>query len=415
VASPLDVQRARDVQVDVLTGSGSGAPGPAGPTGPTGPTGAQGEQGEIGFIGSPGATGPTGPTGPTGTAGAAGATGPTGATGASGAVSTTPGPTGADGSPGATGPTGPTGAAGAGTNLADAFKGTWASSSSYARGDVVLNAGKLWVATAPHAVAATAALVARSNSGEINAGTTQPAHTGTAAGQLQIAAVATHASVTPATPSGWTLLGNTQSAHSRLTFFTRALTAGNLASTMPFTWSDRGAVEIRTYANAASFTIAGNGTGVVSASRLVSGSLIRYYASAQANIANNGNKTIGTDAALNAATTTYTFIWYGGVAAGDDPTASGATAPSRTGVATGTVFPQWADITVAATGGGAVFEPTGWADMSVGMAGLTDALTTGAIEGQGLTLQSGVWKPAAPIYVQSSAPASPATGAVWIW
>jgi hypothetical protein len=80
----------------------------------------------------------------------------------------------------------------------------------------------------------------------------------------------------------------------------------------------------------------------------VTGLLLHWVGSSQANTSNNGTKSIAADAALLNADPAHNFTWYGGQAAGDDPTAVGATAPARTGVITGaTQYPQWVDVMIA--------------------------------------------------------------------
>jgi hypothetical protein len=96
----------------------------------------------AGPAGATGALGPAGPQGPSGASGAAGATGPAGPQGASGTAGTQ-GPAGAAGSTGATGPQGPAGLAGSGTGLD--YQGTYASTTSYGLGDVVVFQGSSYL------------------------------------------------------------------------------------------------------------------------------------------------------------------------------------------------------------------------------------------------------------------------------
>jgi len=92
-----------------------------------GPAGATGATGAIGPQGIPGATGTAGAIGPQGPAGATGATGPAGSTGA----------------PGATGPQGPAGTAGSGSGLD--YQGTYASTTNYGLSDVVEYQGSAYI------------------------------------------------------------------------------------------------------------------------------------------------------------------------------------------------------------------------------------------------------------------------------
>ena len=188
-------------------------------------------------------------------------------------------------------------------------------------------------------------------SAAFGSGSTVPAHGSAVIGDVQILAVATHATVVPSTPTGgdWAQLSQTNSTHSRLTIFTRILTAGNISGTVSLTWTDYGRVEMRSYRGAGSFTVAGNGTGLVSPSRSVTGMLLRFTASAE----NNNSsfppaKTLTADAGLLNASPAAVYNWYDGLVAGDDPTAGGGTAPARTATNTGggDTYPQWIDINV---------------------------------------------------------------------
>lgn len=182
-------------------------------------------------------------------------------------------------------------------------------------------------------------------------GSTVPAHGSAVVGDKQILGVATHATVTPGTPTGgdWTQLSQTSSAHSKLTIFTRTLTAGNISGTVSVTWADFGRVEMRTYRDVNAFSVAGSGTGLVSPSRTALGILLRFVASAE----NNGSsfppaKTLTSDAALLNSSPAAVYNWYDGLVAADDPTASGGTAPVRTATNTGggDSYPQWVDVNV---------------------------------------------------------------------
>ncbi|HEU4343390.1 MAG TPA: DNRLRE domain-containing protein, partial [Candidatus Binatia bacterium] len=108
-----------------------GLQGPQGPQGEQGPAGPQGPQGEQGPQGVQGETGPQGPQGPQGVQGPMGPTGPVGPVG----------PIGPQGPIGLTGPTGPQGIQGPmgpqGPQGPSIFKGTWASATTYAHGDMV--------------------------------------------------------------------------------------------------------------------------------------------------------------------------------------------------------------------------------------------------------------------------------------
>jgi len=86
--------------------------------------------------------GPTGPAGAAGTAGPQGPVGPAGTTGAPGATGPQ-GPIGASGPAGATGPIGPAGPAGNGTGLD--YQGTFASTTNYALGAVVVFQGSSFI------------------------------------------------------------------------------------------------------------------------------------------------------------------------------------------------------------------------------------------------------------------------------
>jgi hypothetical protein len=97
---------------------------------------------ELVDAGPAGATGPTGATGPAGATGAAGARGPQGPTGSAGPTGPT-GATGPQGATGATGARGPAGPAGSGTGLD--YQGTYASTTNYALGDVVVFQGSSYV------------------------------------------------------------------------------------------------------------------------------------------------------------------------------------------------------------------------------------------------------------------------------
>lgn len=188
-------------------------------------------------------------------------------------------------------------------------------------------------------------------SAAFGSGSTVPAHGSAVVGDKQILGVVTHATVGASTPTGgdWTQLSLTTSAHSRLTIFTRTLTAGNIGGTVSTTWADIGRVEMRTYRDTGGFTVAGNGTGLVSPSRTVASMLIRFVASAE----NNGSsfppaKTLTSDAALLNSSPAAVYNWYDGLVVADDPTAAGGTAPARTATNTGggDTYPQWVDINV---------------------------------------------------------------------
>jgi hypothetical protein len=188
-------------------------------------------------------------------------------------------------------------------------------------------------------------------SAAFGSGSTVPAHGSAVVGDKQILGVVTHATITPGTPTGgdWTQLSQTNSAHSKLTIFSRTLTAGNISGTVSVTWASIGRVEMRTYRDVNAFTVAGNGTGLVSPSRTASGILLRFVASAE----NNNSsfppiKTLTADAALLNKSPAALYDWYDGLVVGDDPTASGSTAPTRTATNTGggDTYPQWVDVNV---------------------------------------------------------------------
>ena len=100
--------------------SSQGDTGATGPTGPTGPEGQKGAQGDTGPSGPPGAKGDKGDTGDKGDKGDVGPTGPSGIPG----------------------PSGPTGPAGDGFR----YRGTYAGSGTYLKGDVVTHLSSAWVA-----------------------------------------------------------------------------------------------------------------------------------------------------------------------------------------------------------------------------------------------------------------------------
>lgn len=160
---------------------GIGEPGPEGPAGPEGPQGPPGPAGPAGADSTvPGPEGPEGPQGPAGPPGAdstvpgpegpEGPEGPQGPAGPAGADSTVPGPAGADGADGVGVPVGgaagqllakntatdydthwvdaPAGGGGGGTNIADAWKGAYSASTTYARGDLVSYSSNIYFATA---------------------------------------------------------------------------------------------------------------------------------------------------------------------------------------------------------------------------------------------------------------------------
>lgn len=186
-----------------------------------------------------------------------------------------------------------------------------------------------------------------SNGGDRFGGDTLAAHNLGVVGDKQILGIATHATITPTLPSGWTQFSSTTSAHSRMTLYERTLTAGNLSSDVVLTWTGQGRSEMRTYRDASSFTVAGNGTGVISPSRVVSGILIRFVSTAEDNNAvSPPEKTLTPDAALLNANSVASFTWYGALAVGDDPAANGATAPARTAVESHPRYPQWVDVSV---------------------------------------------------------------------
>lgn len=119
-----------------------GAVGPQGAAGPQGPAGSQGAVGSQGFVGAQGPAGVRGFTGLQGAAGAAGNVGPQGPTGSNG-MQGSPG-VGAQGLTGVAGLPGVAGAAGAvgPPGLPGmVYRGVYASTTSYALGDVVLFAG----------------------------------------------------------------------------------------------------------------------------------------------------------------------------------------------------------------------------------------------------------------------------------
>ena len=188
-------------------------------------------------------------------------------------------------------------------------------------------------------------------SAAFGSGSTVPAHGSAIAGDKQILGVVTHATVTPSTPTGgdWTQLTVAASAHSKLTIFTRTLTTSNIGNDVTVTWVDYGRVEMRTYRDVNAFSVAGNGLGLISPSRTVSGILLRFVSSAE----NNNSsfppaKTLTADAALLNASPAAVYSWYDGLVAGDDPTARGSVAPSRTATNTGggDSYPQWVDVNV---------------------------------------------------------------------
>jgi hypothetical protein len=132
--------------ITLASGGATGATGATGPQGPQGiqglqgPAGPQGQQGAQGMTGAAGAAGPAGAPGVPGPAGAPGVQGPAGATGATGPQGQS-GAAGLMGAPGAAGATGPTGATGATGSPGLVYQGSYASTSNYALGDVVVFAG----------------------------------------------------------------------------------------------------------------------------------------------------------------------------------------------------------------------------------------------------------------------------------
>lgn len=193
--------------------------------------------------------------------------------------------------------------------------------------------------------------VQRSAVASTGGGAALTAHGSAAVGDKQIIGIASHASVTPSTPTGFTLLTRTTTTHSSLTLFTRTVDAGNIASDVAWSAAAYHRGELRTYRDVSAFTAAGNGTELVSPSRVVDGILIRFTANARDNIgggSSNGGQ-LTPDAALSNASPATVWDWYNGVVAGDDPTADGGTAPARTATETRTEtdYPQWVDVSAA--------------------------------------------------------------------
>lgn len=243
------------------------------------------------------------------------------------------------------------------------FLGPWTSGTPYAIGDIVTAVGETWLATAAHTVGGGTTFVQRSESTPDGTSASFAAHGSATIGDTQILTIARHASygVTP-TPSGWTLVGFYTSAHSGLSLYKRAVTAGNIAATVAISWTDKGQAQMRTYNNAAAVTVEGFGTGLISPSRVVNGLLTRIVASAISNgVSSPAGSSLTADASLNNKSGPTSAAWFGFTVIGEDPTAAGSTASARTAVAPGTgadtPFPQWIDISF---GSPAVWDPTGW-------------------------------------------------------
>lgn len=175
---------------------------------------------------------------------------------------------------------------------------------------------------------------------------TLTAHAGTQVGDKQILAIATFQSITPSTPTGWTLLSRTTTTYSSLTIFTRTIDSGNISSSVTGSVGADSRAEMRTYRNATSFTVAGNGTGLVAPARTATGLLVRYTANAKVNSGFAASATLTPAAALANSSGAVTWNWYEGLVVGDDPSSPGS-APSRTATDTyASGAPQWVDVQV---------------------------------------------------------------------
>lgn len=233
----------------------------------------------------------------------------------------------------------------AGGNLADAYKGAWAATTAYDRGDVVkVTDKKLYIAINDVAAggAPSFSFVQQSSSGAQFNGYTIAAHGSAAVGDKQLLMVGTHTSVVPTTPSGWTLLGAVSNTHSRMTFYTRTITVGNIASTVPVVWADNGQTQMRTYRNVSSFALGGSGTGLTSVGEAVAANTrqLRVWHDANSNSGGgSGNHLTPPVSGLNNSSGDDIFTYFGGMTAGDDPTSTG-TSPNLTATTSGTAFNQ---------------------------------------------------------------------------
>lgn len=182
-------------------------------------------------------------------------------------------------------------------------------------------------------------------------GGTLAAHNLAAAGDRQVLAIAAHTSVGITTPTGFTLVQRTNTAHSALAIFERTLAAGDLGASISLSWGDNGRAELRTYRGVDLFSVLGQGEGLTSPSRVVptAGLILRFQASAQNNSSGGESHTLTLDAAMLNSLSPLSYIWYTGILGADDPTAPDGTAPARTATISGprTQYPQWVDISLA--------------------------------------------------------------------
>lgn len=239
---------------------------------------------------------------------------------------------------------------GGGSNLADAYRGTWAPTTAYTRGDAVKSGSVIYIAQVDVAAdtPAPVTFVQQSSSGAAFNGTTLTAHGSAAVDDQQILMVGTHVSVTPTTPTGWTVFTSLTSAHSRTTFYTRTVTSGNISTSIAITWADNGQAQMRTYRGVLSWTVGGSGTGFTSTGEYVNGTQLRIWADAHSNSSGGGGSLTPPASGLNNGSGVSNFTYFGGITAGEDTTTPGGTSPNRTATGGGSFNhnPAWININI---------------------------------------------------------------------
>lgn len=180
-----------------------------------------------------------------------------------------------------------------------------------------------------------------------------------AVGDWQVLAWVSHISIaTPTLAAPWVKIHDRNTLHSHLVIWKRQLTSATAAAnglTFGFVGAHQGG-ESRIYrGNATDVTILGAADGYVAPARAsLTGRLVRVWADAESNSASLPPDKVLTIPAALTGQTDYVyrnFQWYNGLATGDDPTAYGANAPSRTAVVNDlnggaqlTRYPQYADV-----------------------------------------------------------------------